>query len=70
MNERIIKGKTHKKIRFLVVGPLRGGGGVKPPEPLRTTHFIFINGNNGRKKIKESMIRPLKKALIFCACLP
>ena len=25
-------GKTHiKKVFFLVVGPLRGGGGVKPP---------------------------------------
>ena len=30
VNERIIKGKTHKKIRFLVVGPLRGGGALNP----------------------------------------
>ena len=35
-------GKTRiKKVLFLVVGPLRGGG-VKPPEPLKKIVFLLV----------------------------
>ena len=39
---RVLREDTHKKVGFLVVGPLRWG--VKPPEPLRKkTHFFLIH---------------------------
>ena len=46
---------TYKKVFFLVVGPLRGGGG-KLPEPLRKKH-TFILSLKKRSKPNEP-IRP------------
>ena len=37
----------HKSV-FLVVGPLRGGGGGKTPQPLSKKTF-FVKGKNVRK---------------------
>ena len=37
---------THKKSGFLVVGPLKGGGGVTPPTTKQKTTFFSINGEN------------------------
>ena len=39
-----IREDTHTKVDFLVVKPLRGGGGlvIKPPEPLKK--LIFHQG--------------------------
>ena len=77
---RTLLGKTHIKKCFLVVGPLRWGGGeVKPPEPLRNKNFVSII----KKKLPKPheplrsrgegtltlVVRPLRKPF-FYVCLP
>ena len=45
----------------LVVGPLKGGGGVKPPEPLRKNHFYDLITND--QKTHETQEKLIKRIL-------
>ena len=56
-----LRENKHKKSFLLVVGPLRGGGEVKPPEPLRKEKSLWYKKNyqnlmkHKKNKLKQKL---------------